>query len=731
MSAIDPLACERCGRRLESDDAISVIEGVCGVCRNTAQSLVQPRRADELLSRRYANDETDDFLADLPKIEPWQPAPMPAEPWLVEESPSRRAIRRIPNVADVFVDDDEIESDRDYEQAIREEVEKSVGFDKEGAAETQSSDESPSARSAPLIPPGPFTAARRQKPAIKDPVQSVSEIFSDDSIPPSELSAAPHDDDPKSKVDIHRFTPPPVSFPEGTPRRRRRKKALTVGVMLGFLLTAVAAWLATDKSTRERAMAWVDGLRHNDSDLPLESNTVELSILIDPPTADVQLDGRPIGPVDESGRISLSVNPGTMDSRMLEVSAPGYHTIKQALSDFRGTDDAILKLARLPFEAEIATDPSGADVFLDDQLVGTSPVQVTVDPDAGAEIEVRKSGYKAVRRTLTSPTGGDTLRLRVPMEPAGVMLAVRTDPIPAHIWVNDRLFGVTPLDIDLDYQFLGRDVEIVARADGFDDARMTIPMPAVGGDTMDAAIRLERTMARLNVRTEPPGGRVVMAGRDYGNAPVMVEFDPGETGKQVVIDTSLDGQYFGRQAVTIPSAGGPRECVIPMAFSAQRVVFIIAASRRAQTDQYLLADALASGIERLDASQRFAILAASDEGIEAWPFEVAFESATSEQKVRAYDMVRSIRPAEDVNLEALLASAVQLDPTTVWLYTETVDRPALEKFSSQLEGRNVSINLISARTANNDIWLDGFAARHRGVFKTLDEAVATTGDIGD
>lgn len=727
MSAIDPLACERCGRRLESDDAISVIEGVCGVCRNTAQSLVQPRRADELLSRRYVNDETDDFLADLPKIEPWKPSPIPADPWLVEESPSRRTNRAV-NEAAFFDDDDDA---GETEQAIRDEVEASIGFDADGEDAGSEVSDLPTSRSAPLIPPGPFATARRQKPAIKSPMESVSEIFSDESIPPSELSATDDDiETSSSRIDIHRFTPPPMPVTEGAPRRRRRKKALAVGVCFGILLTAAAGWLATDKDMRERAMAWVNDFRQTEP-MVAPPQSVELTILVDPPTAEVQLDGKDVGPADETGRVHLTLAPELMNDQLLEVSAPGHHTITQALADFRGIDEVVLRLAQKPFEAEIATDPEGAEVFLEGQLVGISPVKVTIDPEIGAEVVVRKDGFRDQTRELSSPDEGEVLRLRMPLEPAGVKLAVQTDPVPAHVWINGRLFGSTPIDIDLDYQFLGTDVEIVARAEGFDDARMTIPMPKIGGDEMDAAIKLERTMARLNVRTEPPGGRVILAGRDYGHAPVMVEFEPTETGKQVVIDTSLGGQYFGRQAVTIPAAGGPRECVIPMAFSAQRVVFVIAASRRAQADQYLLADALASRVEALDASQRFAVLAATDEGVEAWPFEVAFETATSEQKVRAFDMVRSIRPAEHVDLDALLASAVQLDPTSVWVFAESVDRDALEKFSTQLEGRDVSINLVSARTAQNDIWLDGFAARHRGVFKTLDEAVAATGDVGE
>ncbi len=720
MSAIDPLACERCGRRLESDDAISVIEGVCGVCRNTAQSLVQPRRADELLTRLHQVDETDDFLADLPKIEPWRPSPIPSEPWLVEDS-QRENSAYASSVADYFDADGHANDDATDEPQD----------DARVAADTVEDDSEESTPQTSMIPPGPFSAARRPKPAVKDPIESISEIFSEDGIPPSELSPADQRESSASgKIDIHNFTPPNVSFPQEAPKRRRRKKAVAVGVFIGVLLTAVGAWLATDHRMRERAIAWVNELRHPDA-IIAGPETVELTILIDPPNADIRLNGTKLEPSDDMGRVHLVLDPETMTDKLLEVSAPGYHSVTQALSDFRGVDEAVLRLTQRPFQAEIGTDPDGAEVFLEGQLVGTSPVKITVDPEVASEIVVRMEGYKNLTRVLSSPDNSDTLVLRLPLEPAGVNLAVDTDPVPAQIWVNDRLFGRTPLEIELNYEFLGRDVEIVARADGFDDARMTIPMPKVGGDEMDASIKLERTMSRLNVRTEPPGGRVILAGRDYGNAPVMVEFEPTETGKQIVIDTSLDGQYFGRQAVSIPAAGGPRECVIPMAFSAQRVVFVIAASRRAQADQYLLADALASRIEQLEPTQRFAILAATDDGVEAWPFEVAFESATSEQKVRAFDMVRSIRSADQVDIESLFDSAVQLDPTTVWIFAETANRPALEKLSEQLAGRDVSINLISASLVQNDIWFDGFAARHHGVFKTLDETVAITDELGE
>ncbi|MCA9257455.1 MAG: hypothetical protein KDA33_17530, partial [Phycisphaerales bacterium] len=335
MSAIDPLACERCGRRLESDDAISVIEGVCGVCRNTAQSLVQPRRADELLATRRVSDEADDFLADLPKIEPWSPSPIPSEPWLVDEASARRE-RVSASVASFLGDNiDDDADDAPTDEAPTESERESLEFDDDDAPDD-----------ARMIPPGPFAAVHRRGPSIKNPVETVSEIF-DDGIPPSEPFGADADEDAsdaRDRVDIHRFTPPPMDFPRAAaPKRRRRKRAVTIGVCFGILLTAAAGWLASDKAMRQRVMAWVDQIRHIEPDV-VTDEPIQLSFLIDPPNAEVRLDGVRLEPSETSGRVELSVTANTMDDRKLEVPAPGYHTKSQTLRDFRGIDEIVMQL---------------------------------------------------------------------------------------------------------------------------------------------------------------------------------------------------------------------------------------------------------------------------------------------------------------------------------------------------------------------------------------------------
>ena len=52
MTYFNPLQCERCGSDLESDDAISIIEGICGSCRRVKRAPPVERSAPRRSSRR-------------------------------------------------------------------------------------------------------------------------------------------------------------------------------------------------------------------------------------------------------------------------------------------------------------------------------------------------------------------------------------------------------------------------------------------------------------------------------------------------------------------------------------------------------------------------------------------------------------------------------------------------------------------------------------------------------
>jgi hypothetical protein len=81
-------------------------------------------------------------------------------------------------------------------------------------------------------------------------------------------------------------------------------------------------------------------------------------------------------------------------------------------------------------------------------------------------------------------------------------------------------------------------------------------------------------MARLELRTDPPGGRISIAGADCGATPAIVEFDPSQSGQHIVVEAALADAYFGRQFVSIPPPGRPVHCTIPLTSNDDRVVFV-------------------------------------------------------------------------------------------------------------------------------------------------------------
>lgn len=749
MAAIDPLVCERCQRPLESDDAISVIEGVCGLCRNTAQSLVQPVRADEILSKTRGHGSS--FLDDLPSLN----APIEDKtPWLVDDAEADRdervAAGPFINTYDdsavtISEDDDEaayvpsddddgygpyVVDDVDDDRRTDDDYESGAQFDEPFRVHLDEADDVED-KSEPLIPPGPFSAAKRRAAARNPDLDAISEIFSPESVPPSELPAQDGDDDDGesiSRVDIHRFNPPP---PKKAPsnsskpsRRRHRNRAIRTGVLLGTTLTfglAIYGFVFSDWQDKiERLIA--RGTPNSTTEITTPAIASDMQLLVDPAGADILVDGHKLGSADRQGRFSLTPEDLT-NAREIEVRAAGFHTAQLTVDDITGSPESVIRLLRKPFKVAVESSPPGADILVDGQLIGQTPATVTIATEQSNAITLRKQGYESVDRNIPMPAAGDDpVRLDVALNRTGVMLTVSTLPVPAEVWVDGRLLGMTPIEEKLPALYRGREVEVVARAVGFDDTRAQIEIPLQGEEISATELKLTRTMARVNVRTEPPGGRVVVAGRDYGFAPTMIEFEPSQTGRSVVLDASSRGEYFGRRNIVVPPPGVPREFVVDMQRSAQRVVFVVAADRAAGAEQFVLIDELSRLIEDLDASHRFAVVAATDEGVETWPYEVAFENASDEQKIRAFDMIRSIRTADEIPDDKLLNSVAQLAPSVVWLFTTVeLERDALESFSSIFpDDKQVTINVVKSRSSNTDTWLGGFVARHGGAFKTLD-----------
>lgn len=667
----NPLMCEKCGRELPQDDAIAIIEGICAACRQSVKALAQPLRADQLRALREQDErERAERLRQY-----YEPTPIEQPEALGATAPSP------------------------------------------APAGTTPREKKPIVAPRPVPPPPSAGAPHGQSDQLEELIRELDKTSLSPRPTLGSTSWPPRQDMPDFRppaLPIPIETTDPIRPPEDdtSARDRRRRRDLGLGIAVGLLVTVAIA----GHFLREQPKS---------ADLPLAGTgeTRKLLLRVSPPSAVVTLDGRKVGPADAWGRLTLPRPVDSTDDPLLVVSAEGYHEIRQPLSSLEGVPESFIRLVRMPIEMAVSTDPPDAEIWMNGELKGRSPLSLTIEPASAGELVVRKAGYADLKRKIEPPDTGRRLALDLALEPVGPIVRVVTEPPGAQVEIGGELRGVSPVTVQLDPDYLGRQIEVVAAAAGYEPATLSFPLPDIGGgEPVAARLLLRRLMSRMIVRTDPPGGRVTVAGKDFGPAPAEIQFDPAQTGNVVVIKASKEGAYFGRESVTIPPAGTPVDLTIPLAFNAQRVVFVVATPFDIGPEHYALTDRLASRIHDLRPSQRFSIVSATDEGVRVWPGEGELKAATSEQKVRAYDAVRSIRPSLQIDHAALLQAAMSFEPTTVWLFVEgDLEAGPLDAFSQRALQGNVSVNVVRVEPGPEDEWLARWTTQHHGTLTVLNE----------
>ncbi|MGZ6141953.1 MAG: PEGA domain-containing protein [Myxococcales bacterium] len=142
----------------------------------------------------------------------------------------------------------------------------------------------------------------------------------------------------------------------------------------------------------------------------------KLHIETEPPEAVVAIDGQQVGTSPYTG----DVPPG---DHTLEVSNDGYKTIQQELTLDPG-QQLSLKLALQPAQAgqvpplvAVASDPMGAQLFLDGKLVGPTPIKARSTPGPH-EIKLALDGYISRTGKINLPDSRDfELRMAISLKP--------------------------------------------------------------------------------------------------------------------------------------------------------------------------------------------------------------------------------------------------------------------------------------------------------------------------
>lgn len=141
---------------------------------------------------------------------------------------------------------------------------------------------------------------------------------------------------------------------------------------------------------------------------------------------------------------------------------------------------------RVRASIEISTDVGGAEVFIDGEPVGITPLEGPIPVSPGEHVvKISRRGYTEFLETFTVPRGRRPFLVEAILIPVNGIFRIETAPTGARVVIDGRFLGETPFDGDIPEGT--RQVEI--GLPGHQLHSQTIDV--VGGETYDLKLVLE------------------------------------------------------------------------------------------------------------------------------------------------------------------------------------------------------------------------------------------------
>jgi formylglycine-generating enzyme required for sulfatase activity len=213
----------------------------------------------------------------------------------------------------------------------------------------------------------------------------------------------------------------------------------------------------------------------------------------------------------ESNRLINNLPHATYD---IKIITERYLPFEGSL-DIEGLDkEQSMEVELTPAWAEISVTsvPAVADIFIDDELIGTTPIVAEVMQGAH-NIRIKLAGFKAWQDDIKVNANEAMTIEEISLVPADALISLQSRPSQASVTLNGEYRGLTPLEIALTP---GESVDIRFLKQGYftESKRVT----AVSGDEKQLLVNLKPELTSVKISSTPADAELYIDGILRGRA---------------------------------------------------------------------------------------------------------------------------------------------------------------------------------------------------------------------
>ena len=165
----------------------------------------------------------------------------------------------------------------------------------------------------------------------------------------------------------------------------------------------------------------------------------------------------------------------------------------------------------------LSTTPSGADVLVDGEIIGSTPLNAEII-QGQRDLVLKLAGHKAWQEDYDILAGEDFSVPLVELEPADGLLFIQSNPSAASVTIGGEFKGLTPLEVAL---APGENHELTFFKNGYNSNSLSIQTQA--NEERDITVTLEPILMTVSVMAQPEDAELYVDGQFRGTANQTIE----------------------------------------------------------------------------------------------------------------------------------------------------------------------------------------------------------------